>query len=166
MTKVYWITGLAGVGKTPLAQKLTEKLLTLEPTILLDGDDIRDVLNLEIGNDKSSRLKTAYIYSNLIKLLESQNINIVCSTISLFHEIHKYNRNIFSHYCEILIQKDLDKLIFEDKKSIYSNALKNNDYAVGINIQPEYPENPSLVFNFNKKVNLDKVVDEIINFKI
>ena len=100
MTKVYWITGLAGVGKTPLAQKLTEKLLTLEPTILLDGDDIRDVLNLEIGNDKSSRLKTAYIYSNLIKLLESQNINIV---YQLFHCFMKFI-NIIEIFLVIIVR--------------------------------------------------------------
>ena len=26
MARVYWITGLSGVGKTPLAKKLTERL--------------------------------------------------------------------------------------------------------------------------------------------
>ena len=166
MAKVYWITGLSGVGKTPLAKKLTERLSIKEPTILYDGDDLREALNLELGNDKESRLKIAYIYSDLIKLVVSQKVNVVCSTISLFHDIHDYNRKIFNQYYEILITKDIEKLILKDKKNIYSKSLKNEDYAVGINIEPQYPKNPSLVFNFDEIRNLDLIVDEIINLKI
>ena len=90
----------------------------------------------------------------------------MCSTISLFHDIHDYNRKIFNQYYEILITKEIEKLILKDKKNIYSKSLKNEDYAVGINIEPQYPKNPSLVFNFDEIRNLDLVVDEIINLKI
>ena len=38
--------------------------------------------------------------------------------------------------------------------------------TVGVNIEPEYPKNPSFVFDFNSKVNLESVVDEILNFKM
>tara|TARA_A100001015_G_C15034098_1_gene734959 strand:+ start:1070 stop:1570 length:501 start_codon:yes stop_codon:yes gene_type:complete len=165
MAKVYWITGLSGVGKTPLAKKLTKSLSKSKPTILIDGDQIRDILKLECENDRNSRLKVAYIYSNLIKLIASQNINVVCSTISLFYEIHEYNRKNFKQYCEILIEKDIEKLISEDKKNIYSNSINAQDYAVGVNIKPEYPKNPSFLFDFNNQVNLDLVVDKILNFK-
>ena len=166
MARVYWITGLSGVGKTPLAKKLTERLSKKNPTILIDGDQIREVLKLKFQNDINSRLKIAYIYSDLTKLLISQNINVVCSTISLFHEIQEYNRKNFAQYCEILIKKDIEKLISENKKNIYSNSVNGDDYAVGVNIEPEYPKNPSFVFDFNSKVNLESVVDEILNFKM
>ncbi len=166
MAKVYWITGLSGVGKTPLAIKLKESLMKNHPTVLIDGDQVREILKLKLGNDKNSRLEVAYKYSNIIKLIVSQNINVVCATISLFHEIHDYNRKNFKQYCEILIKKDIKKLILEDKKNIYSKSLKDEDYAVGININPEYPKNPSFVFDFNKPVNLNSIVDKIIKFKI
>tara|TARA_B100000886_G_C20379994_1_gene473508 strand:- start:261 stop:761 length:501 start_codon:yes stop_codon:yes gene_type:complete len=166
MAQVYWITGLSGVGKTPLAKKLTERLSKKNPTILIDGDQIREVLKLKFQNNINSRLKIAYIYSDLTKLIISQNINVVCSTISLFYEIQEYNRKNFAQYCEILIKKDIEKLISENKKNIYSNSVSGDDYAVGVNIKPEYPKNPSFVFDFNSKVNLESVVDEILNFKM
>ncbi len=166
MAQVYWITGLSGVGKTPLAKKLAENLSKMKPTILIDGDQIREIFKLENKNDRDSRLKIAYIYSNLTKLIVSQNINVVCSTISLFYEIHEYNRKNFDQYCEILIKKDINKLILEDKKNIYSNSINNHDYAVGVNIEPEYPKNPTFIFDFNSTNNLDSVVNEILNFRI
>lgn len=37
MVHIYWITGLSGVGKIPLAKNLTESSLKIKPTILVDG---------------------------------------------------------------------------------------------------------------------------------
>tara|TARA_B100000900_G_scaffold413773_1_gene438562 strand:+ start:3354 stop:3854 length:501 start_codon:yes stop_codon:yes gene_type:complete len=166
MAKVYWLTGLSGAGKTPLAKKLQRKLSKTEPTVLVDGDSVREIFGLDNYNDIKSRVRIAYMYSNLTNLIQLQGVNVVCATISLFHEIHKYNRRIFKNYCEIYVKKDLNKLIDEDKNKIYSKALKNETQVVGINIKPEYPENPKLIVDFNKKKNIDDIVNEIINIKI
>ena len=95
MAKVYWITGLSGVGKTPLSKELHNKISEKEPVVLIDGDKIREILGNTSATDRESRLKISYVYSNLAKVIVSQNINVICSTISLFHEIHNYNR--FQH---------------------------------------------------------------------
>ena len=166
MAKVYWITGLSGVGKTPIANLLKEELSKTEPTILIDGDVIRNILKFDSLNDKKSRLKIAYIYSDLANLFEKQGFNVVCATISLFHEIHNYNRKNFKQYYEIFIKKDLDILIKEDKNKIYSRSINNQTEVVGININAEYPKNPSLLININDNKDFNFFVDKILNIKI
>jgi len=166
MAKVYWITGLSGVGKTPLAILLQKKLSETEPTILIDGDVIRDILKFSSLNDKKSRLKIAYIYSDLANLIQSQGVNVVCATISLFHEIHNYNREIFVQYNEIFLKKDLDILIKEDKNKIYSKSLNNETKVVGVNIKAEYPKTPSLVINIDNKIDFNSLIERILDIKI
>ena len=84
---VYWITGLAGVGKSTLAKHLYETLKLLKPNVvLLDGDNIREVFDHDLGYSSEERLKSARRNSRLSKLLSDQGIDVICATISLFHE--------------------------------------------------------------------------------
>ena len=149
-----------------MAILLQKKLSETEPTILIDGDVIRDILKLSSLNDKKSRLKIAYIYSDLANLIQSQGVNVVCATISLFHEIHNYNREIFVQYNEIFLKKDLDMLFKEDKNKIYSRSLNNETKVVGVNIKAEYPKTPSLVINIDNKIDFNTLIDRILDIKI
>ena len=90
---VFWVTGLSGSGKTTFA-KILQRLLNLNnlPNIIIDGDVIREIIGKESSYTKESRIKIAYIYSNLANMIQKQNINVICSTISLFHEVHDYNK--------------------------------------------------------------------------
>lgn len=162
MAKVYWITGLSGVGKTPLSKELHNKISEKEPVVLIDGDKIREILGNTSATDRESRLKISYVYSNLAKVIVSQNINVICSTISLFHEIHNYNRSIFQEYKEIFIKKNIETLIHEDKNGIYSKSLQNKEFVVGINIEPEYPKDPSMILDFNLSQDLGSIVENIL----
>jgi len=90
---VYWITGLSGAGKTSIAKKLYKKIINnFKNTVLLDGDTLREVLNLESNFEKNHRIKVAKLYSRLCKMLVSQNINVIISTISMFNEVRVWNR--------------------------------------------------------------------------
>ncbi|MDQ0897551.1 MULTISPECIES: adenylyl-sulfate kinase [unclassified Paenibacillus] len=47
---VYWITGLAGAGKTTIGKLLKQELLLLgRPVILLDGDMLREAFGHDLG---------------------------------------------------------------------------------------------------------------------
>tara|TARA_Y100000768_G_C23658964_1_gene532191 strand:- start:62 stop:556 length:495 start_codon:yes stop_codon:yes gene_type:complete len=162
MATVYWITGLSGVGKTPLSKELHNKISEKEPVVLIDGDKIREILGNTSATDRESRLKISYVYSNLAKVIVSQNINVICSTISLFHEIHSYNRSTFKEYKEIFIKKNIETLIDEDKNGIYSKSLQNKEFVVGINIEPEYPKDPSIILDFNLSQDLGSIVENIL----
>ncbi len=148
-SNLFWITGLSGSGKTTFAKKLVEKLeLKKERTVLIDGDVIREIFDNESDYSKEARLKTAYHYSKLSKFLVKQNLNVVCSTISLFHEIQKWNRKNISNYIEIFVKVEMAELIKRDSKKIYSKALNGElKNVVGIDIKPEFPNNPNLILD-------------------
>ena len=66
---VYWICGLAGSGKTTIAERFTQKLKQkgINP-ILLDGDNMREIFNL-YKYDRGSRFQNAMNYPPVLLLL-------------------------------------------------------------------------------------------------
>lgn len=148
--KCYWITGLSGSGKTTLAFRLKTKM---QNVVLLDGDVIRDIFDVGDSYDSKSRLKIAYIYAKMAKMLVENQINVICSTISLFHEIHDWNRANIPGYVEIFLDFDISELERRDSKSIYSRAKKGQlKNVVGYDIKPEYPKNPEFRIQSIKEI--------------
>ncbi|OQW90606.1 MAG: adenylyl-sulfate kinase, partial [Thiotrichaceae bacterium IS1] len=108
---VYWITGLAGSGKTTLGKRLYEQLrLTNNAVVFLDGDNLREVFGHEQGHTLAERKHLAMKYSRLCQMLSEQGIDVVCATISLFKEIHEFNRQHLQKYCEIFVKCTMEEL--------------------------------------------------------
>ena len=60
---VYWVTGISGSGKTTFANILKKELEEKNiDSILLDGDEIRELLNKKYDYTKDDRLAVAKIY--------------------------------------------------------------------------------------------------------
>jgi Adenylylsulfate kinase and related kinases len=117
---VVWITGLSGSGKTTLGNAIKEKLIKKKITcVWLDGDQLREIFHQTNQFDRSSRLKLGKIYGELCKVLSSQGISVVISTISLFKEVHQWNRDNIARYYEIFIDIPLTELQSRDPKGIY-----------------------------------------------
>ena len=141
--RVFWITGLSGSGKTTLANALLQRIEN--PRVLLDGDALRDALSdLETGYTTAKRLRFALTYAKLCKLISSQGVNVVCSTVSMFHEVQHWNRAHLPGYVEIFLQSSVDDCMAYDNKDVYSGAGAVS--VVGVDIMPEWPENPDFTF--------------------
>ena len=149
MGTLYWITGPRGTGKTTIAKELYGLLRKMMPNIVfLDGDILREVFRDERGYTKNERLNLALKYARLSKMLITQDINVVCSTISLFKECHQWNRENIINYNEIYLKVSMDVLRARDRKEIYSRAEKGEiKNIVGIDMPFDEPENPDLVIN-------------------
>ena len=160
---VIWITGLSGTGKTTIGSAIFEKVKEKHiNTIFLDGDIIRDLLG-NYGYEKKDRLELAKKISNLCFEMDKQGINIVCSTISLFKEIHELNRLRFKKYYEIFIEVDFEELKRRDQKGIYTAALSGKmKNVVGIDIRYDVPKNPDLVIDNTKIEDLNNNIQKII----
>ncbi|MBY0358231.1 MAG: adenylyl-sulfate kinase [Candidatus Obscuribacterales bacterium] len=142
--QVYWITGLSGAGKTTVGRLLYEHLLAQKSNVVfLDGDILREVFGSDLGYSKEERLRSAYRNARLCRLLSDQGIDVVCATISLFHEIQQWNRKHIPGYKEIFLDVPLDILARRGKKHVYEETAENHS-VVGINIQEEKPLNPDL----------------------
>lgn len=145
--KTLWITGLSGVGKTTIAKLIVKQLrISGNIPIHLDGDQVRDVICDETcGHDHASRLKNAYRICKMGKLIADQGATVIISTMSLFHEIHDWNRENLPNYMECYITAPSEELISRDPKGIYKQAKKVNEQTVpGINLQFEAPLEPHI----------------------
>ncbi len=160
---VFWITGLPGSGKTTIAKKLKKPIENkYGKTILFSGDDLRKISNLK-SYDVKKRFLYAKSYSKLANYISKQNINVIIATVSLFKEIHLWNKKNIKNYCEIYIKSQTKDIIKNKKKKLYFRFKKN---LLGIDIKPEFPTKPNIkVFNnFKKSVdNLSMTVFKKIN---
>jgi cytidine diphosphoramidate kinase len=149
---VIWITGLSGAGKTTIAGALIGKLRnTGRPCILLDGDKMRQAIaDPHIGYDPESRLICAMRICRMTQMLEQENIWVVVATMSLFQEVHQWNRSNFDKYIEVYVKVDLDVLKRRDARGLYGRAKKGEiSNVAGIHYDIQNPENPDLILENN-----------------
>ena len=156
-----WITGLSGAGKTTLANSLQTRLrqeLDCNP-VLLDGDELRDALSADNDYRPKSRYKMATYYANLASLLTSQHHCVICSTVSMFHDIRDNNRKKHENYCEVFI--DIEDDIRQHRKNIGSitrSDITNNKSDF------QFPENPDFTLKDPSIDDMSITCDEIIAF--
>jgi adenylyl-sulfate kinase len=164
MSKLIWLTGLSGSGKTTIGQALYDELKKdMSNIIFLDGDSFREVLGNDLGYTPKDRLKNAKRIHRMCKFLTSQNINVICSTVALYAEIHKANRDNIDNYIEVFIDCTLDELIRRDQKGLYSKAMKGEiTDVVGIDLDYDKPIHCELVINNSEKNKLDEKIESIL----
>ena len=162
---VYWITGLSGAGKSSLAVALHEELLQAgRKAVMLDGDAIRDLVIDAGGFDRESRLKIAKFNARLCRFLACQGVDVVCATISLFHEVQAWNHEHIQTYIEIFLDAPMQVLETRDSKGIYARARRGEDkQVVGIDIAAEWPKNPDFRFQADGQTTIPSMVKRILS---
>lgn len=141
--RVIWITGLSGAGKSTLARALVARL---PYAVLLDGDDLRTVLGATAsGFDRAGRLALAQTYARFCKLLADQGHTVVIATISLFHEIHTWNRENLPGYLEVFLDVSEEERRRRDPKGLYAAAQAGNvRHMAGAETVVDFPKAPDI----------------------
>jgi adenylylsulfate kinase len=145
--RVYWVTGLSGAGKTTLAVALVAALRSRgRSAILLDGDQLREILDAQSGHGREARFALAMRYARLCKILSEQGSDVVIATISMFREVYAWNRRHLPDYVEIYLKVPLDELRRRDPKGIYRRADAGGQQDVaGLDLSVEPPESPDIL---------------------
>lgn len=163
MGRVFWITGLSGAGKTTIAGAL-KKYFDQSPhtVVMLDGDVLREVFGQRNAYTREERLGLAMQYARLCKMLSDQGLTVICSTISLFKEVHQWNRTNINNYREVYLRVSIDVLQQRDSKAIYSQASNGNlKQVMGVDIPYDEPENPDLIVNNDGSREPESIAREI-----
>jgi adenylylsulfate kinase-like enzyme len=159
---LFWVTGLSGSGKTAIAKKIKTQISKLYgPTIIVSGDDLRRIFNLN-KYDYLSRLNYSRKFCKFAKFITNQKINLIFAIVGMMNEPRKWNRKNIDNYLEIYIKSNIKKIISQKKKKIYfiSKTKKN---IVGINIKPELPKNYDILIQNNFNKSLSKLANELIS---
>lgn len=166
---VIWITGLSGAGKSVLALAVVKRLRAVDDKIfLLDGDELREVFGAKTINDKNfsrdKRISLAMQYARLCDVLARQGFTVVIATISLFKEVHAWNRTNLYGYFEVYLKVPLEELRRRDAKGIYrrfdAGELKN---VAGLDLPVDEPKLADLVLEFTPGRSLKESVNELLD---
>ncbi len=163
MGTVYWITGLSGAGKTTIGKLLYEKIRAKHPnTVFLDGDILRKVFGDDLGYSKEDRRKCAMRYSRLCAMLQEQNMNVICCTISMFDSVREWNREHIHSYKEIYVKVSMDTLQKRNQKGLYSGITEERQKeVVGIHMDIEEPRCPDLILENDGEITPEEQVSII-----
>jgi len=164
LAKLIWITGLAGSGKSTIGNIIYERFKALSPaTVFLDGDRIRNIFGDDLGHDPDGRIKNARRIAGLCKFLVEQDINVICATMSLYSEIHEFNRNSHTEYFEIFLECSMDELRKRDQKGLYSMAMEGKaKNIVGVDLAYDKPEKADLVLENTAMSDIEGNVEKIL----
>src|SRR5208282_543435 len=92
-----------------------------------------------------------------------QGSDVVCATISLFHEVQRWNRENIPGYREIYLRVPIDELRRRDSKGIYAGAERGDmRNVVGLDVPAEAPEAADLILDNYGALDAATAVDRIL----
>ncbi len=142
--RVFWITGLPGSGKSTLAAELYRCMREQTAAVIrIDGDEFRVLMGNDLGKDLDGRVKNAFRIARTCQWLSLQGIHVVCATVSLYRDIHTWNRENIPDYFEILVEASVEARRLRDTKGLFTRPGKAGELGVD---QPfDLPSQPDRV---------------------
>ena len=165
---IIWLTGLSCSGKTTIG-RLVHGLWKSEAanTVIVDGDEMRRLFGLEkrdfLYTLEGRRMVAGRIHDHCA-WCDRQGINVVCCTISLFDDLHRMNRQVFSRYFEVFIDVPMEVLKKRDDKNLCGPALRGETRNVmGVDLPFAPPADPDMVVdNGADGIDLGAVAADIL----
>lgn len=147
-SKVLWLTGLSGSGKSTVAKYL-ERVLFVEGFFpqVLDGDNIRFGINSNLSFSADDRLENIRRIAEISKLYLHSGVICINSFISPTREMRDLARTIVGSedFIEIYINAPIEVCEARDVKGLYQKARAGLIKGfTGIDDPYEAPENPEL----------------------
>ena len=147
-SKVLWLTGLSGSGKSTVAKYL-ERVLFVEGYLpqVLDGDNIRFGINSNLSFSSEDRLENIRRIAEISKLYLHSGIICINSFISPTREMRDLARSIVGSedFIEVYINAPIEVCEARDVKGLYQKARAGLIKGfTGIDDPYEAPENPEL----------------------
>ena len=168
--KVIWFTGLSGSGKSTLANALELELHQIgKHTYVLDGDNIRQGLNKDLGFTDADRIENIRRIAEVAKLMMDAGIIVMTAFISPFKRERAMAKTLIGEddFIEVYVDTPIDICEKRDPKGLYKKVraglLPNFS---GISSDYEIPTNPDLIISGSKnqkiKTDIKRLLELIV----
>jgi adenylylsulfate kinase len=148
---VVWLTGLSGSGKSTLAVEVEHALYHMgRLAYRLDGDNIRQGLNSDLGFSASDRDENIRRVAEVASLFQDAGIIVLVAFISPYRRMREFARQRAgqNHFLEVYCRADLEILKTRDVKGLYARAQTGQLVEfTGISSPYEEPLAPELVLD-------------------
>ena len=158
-SKIIWLTGLSGVGKTTLSTEL-KKRLSSKKIKIIDGDLFRKSnKNVVKKFTKKNIFENNILIINYIKKIQNKFDIIIVSVISPLLKTRKKAKKIFKeNYYEVYLKCNLRELIKRDTKGLYKlSKQKKIKNLIGFNSKIKYEKS-----NY-KKITINTMNNNVVN---
>ena len=166
-SKVIWMTGLSGSGKTTVA-KGVERYLHSQGILnqLLDGDNIRVGISSNLTFSSEDRAENIRRISEISKLFLNCGIVTINCFVSPTIEIRNIAKEIIGveNFIEVYINASVDTCEKRDVKGLYQKARKGEikDFT-GISAPFEAPKSPEIEIN-TAQLSIDESVQKVLDY--
>ena len=166
--KVIWFTGLSGSGKSTLANAVEKELHAQgKRTYILDGDNIRQGLNRDLGFTDADRVENIRRIAEVAKLMMDAGLIVMTAFISPFRAERQMARELIGedNFIEVFVDTPLEVCEERDPKGLYKKARRGElPNMTGINSPYEAPTNPALTVKTHE-MSVETIVQMILELK-
>lgn len=164
---VIWITGLPSSGKSTIAKELERQLLLMgNLPYILDGDNLRHGLNLDLRFSPEDRAENIRRAGELAVLFADAGIITICAFISPYRKDRDKIRFLApkGRFIEIFVSTPLEICEKRDPKKLYKKA-RNGEIAdfTGISAPYEAPLNPEIILKTDRETS-ESASGQIVDF--
>lgn len=143
-----WLTGLSGSGKSSVAVELERQLIDAgRPAYLLDGDNLRQGLNGDLGFSAADRDENVRRVGHVARLFSDAGIVAIVPLISPYRAARDFARALHDSadlpFIEVFVDTPLEVCESRDPKGLYAKARAGEITGMtGIDDPYEAPLNP------------------------
>ena len=167
--RVVWLTGLSGSGKSTIANALEVELNRQgRSTYILDGDNIRQGLNKDLGFKTADRVENIRRIAEVSKLMLDAGLIVITSFISPFRSERDAAKSLFNsnEFLEIFVDVPLEIAEKRDPKGLYKKARQGRlPQFTGIDSPYEPPLDPDLLLKTNES-SLKECVESLLRLLV
>ena len=160
-SKVLWLTGLSGSGKSTIAKNLERRLFAEGYFAqVLDGDNIRSGINSNLGFSEADRQENIRRIAEVAALYLQSGVICINSFISPTRAMRAMARDIIGadDFLEIYINAPLDVCEERDVKGLYKKARSGQIKGfTGIDAPYEAPEDPYMEIRTDEMAIVESV---------
>lgn len=166
-SKVIWVIGLSGSGKSTISNILEQRLIEQKVhTFLLDGDNMRAGLNSDLDFSLEARSENIRRVGEVSKLMLDAGLVCIVAFITPLKKDRDFVKQLMGpeNFVEVFVDCPIEVCEARDVKGLYAKARKGEiSNFTGVNSPFEAPQDPDVRIE-SDKLTIDQGVNKVLDY--